>query len=277
MNAKAMIYKITNKVNGKIYIGQTIHDLEKRWKEHKRHARQNRSNKSHAICNSIVKYGAENFTIESIFSIFNINDADEFEIYFISKFNTLAPNGLNLSPGGSNVTHTSEVKRKISKKIKELWNSSGHSQKISKKIKELWNSSGYRQKISKANSIPITGHCITSGVEVSFPSIKIAGEVLNINARNISAAIKGVRRHVAGYIWRLANQEFSHLRPLKKRGPSRRRVPITGINCKTGEVRNYPYIRAAVNDGFLSCGICVALKSKNKTYKGWVWSYGLKP
>lgn len=57
------IYKITNQINQKIYIGQTARDIKTRWREHK----------SHAICkydthlyNAINKYGAENFIIEEV-------------------------------------------------------------------------------------------------------------------------------------------------------------------------------------------------------------------
>ncbi len=34
MSSKMKIYKATNRINGKIYIGQTIRDLDERWKRH---------------------------------------------------------------------------------------------------------------------------------------------------------------------------------------------------------------------------------------------------
>ena len=55
-----IIYKITNKINGKVYIGQTSNTLEKRWWQHCHGTHK------HIIARAISKYGAENFKIEQI-------------------------------------------------------------------------------------------------------------------------------------------------------------------------------------------------------------------
>ena len=53
-----IIYKITNKINGKVYIGQTIQPLKKRWNLH-------RAKKSGcpALTRAFEKYGKDNFDI----------------------------------------------------------------------------------------------------------------------------------------------------------------------------------------------------------------------
>jgi predicted GIY-YIG superfamily endonuclease len=48
------IYKITNTINGKVYIGQTIQPLDKRWSQHKRSARMK---EPYSIHRAIAKYG----------------------------------------------------------------------------------------------------------------------------------------------------------------------------------------------------------------------------
>lgn len=89
---KGIIYKITNKVNGKSYIGQTRYTIEFRWNQHQ-HKKDNTY-----FHNAIHKYGVENFNIE-ILEKCNIEDLDSREIFYIAKFDTFN-NGYNLTIGG---------------------------------------------------------------------------------------------------------------------------------------------------------------------------------
>lgn len=68
----AGIYKITNKINNKLYIGQTHNTIEKRWKEHiqvsNRYKKTNLDDKyAFAIHKAIAKYGVENFDFDIIY------------------------------------------------------------------------------------------------------------------------------------------------------------------------------------------------------------------
>ena len=81
------IYKITNLVNGKMYIGQSI-DIYKRWKEHNNIAfRTTSKSYNYPLYKAIRKYGIDNFKFEIIeeCSIEKLNDK---EIYYINKYNT---------------------------------------------------------------------------------------------------------------------------------------------------------------------------------------------
>ena len=113
------VYKITNNINGKCYIGQSIF-LNRRIKRHL-------SYKSHkdnlAVYKAFDKYGIDNFSIE-ILESFNTNDysfikkkLDELEIYYIDKFNSYG-NGYNKTIGGDAGTtgyrFTEEQKKKVS-------------------------------------------------------------------------------------------------------------------------------------------------------------------
>ena len=77
------IYKITNLLNGKIYIGQSIH-IEKRWKEHCQN-----SSKS-LISQAIQKYGKENFSFQ-ILEECNENQLLEKESKYILQYDSLVP------------------------------------------------------------------------------------------------------------------------------------------------------------------------------------------
>jgi len=91
-----LIYKITNKINGKIYIGQTKGDKDARFDKHC--AQKN----CIAIHNAIKKYGRENFTIDEIEkNIKTKKDLNDREIYYISYYNSTDPKiGYNICLGG---------------------------------------------------------------------------------------------------------------------------------------------------------------------------------
>lgn len=93
---KIYIYKITNKLNNKIYIGQTV-DFKKRMKEH-RYGRNIRQNM--LIDRAYRKYGAENFEEEIIYEANTQSEADEIERKYINELSTLKPNGYNVLEGG---------------------------------------------------------------------------------------------------------------------------------------------------------------------------------
>ena len=88
-----IVYKITNKINGKSYIGQTKFSVEKRFKEHQ-HC------KTSLIGKAIHKYGVENFSIEVLAKCKTQKELDEMEIFFIAYFDCITPNGYNLAKGG---------------------------------------------------------------------------------------------------------------------------------------------------------------------------------
>lgn len=92
------IYKITNLINKKIYIGQSI-DINRRFKEHIRISKLNKDNMP--IHKAIYKYGIENFILEIIEEC-NIELLDEKEIYYINFFNSRDKHiGYNISFGGN--------------------------------------------------------------------------------------------------------------------------------------------------------------------------------
>jgi hypothetical protein len=106
------IYKVTNNINGKVYIGQTINDY----------------GKGHGVLinRAYKKYGKENFTYD-ILLFCEIDDLDYYEIKSISIYKSLAEqgNGYNLDHGGNKNKKVSSLTRKkqsLSQKNKIPWN-----------------------------------------------------------------------------------------------------------------------------------------------------------
>ena len=89
------IYKITNVLTGKIYVGQTAGTIEHRFKEHKRNAERG---EIYYLYRAMRKYGEENFEIQELENC-NNNDLDEREQYWISFLDSYK-NGYNMTLGG---------------------------------------------------------------------------------------------------------------------------------------------------------------------------------
>lgn len=108
-----IVYKITNKINGKSYIGQTVRSLEERFRSH---CADNSG--CLAIKAAIDKYGRENFVIETLFKAESLEELNDKEAKFINDFNTLAPNGYNLKIGGNSPRFSDESRKRMSKSRK---------------------------------------------------------------------------------------------------------------------------------------------------------------
>ena len=109
----ACIYMITNTENGKAYIGQTKNDAKT--------ARVNRhlnGDGSRLIKQAIDKYGIDAFAWEILEDSIIPEMIETYEINAIKKYNTITPNGYNLTSGGEFYTHSEETKRKISESWK---------------------------------------------------------------------------------------------------------------------------------------------------------------
>lgn len=91
----AYIYKITNKINQKIYIGKTEFSIEKRFKEHCRDAFKDR-NEKRPLYAAMRKYGIENFYVELIEET---DSPEEREIFWIEEYRSFK-NGYNATKGG---------------------------------------------------------------------------------------------------------------------------------------------------------------------------------
>lgn len=93
------LYRITNKINGKIYIGQTVQP-DKRWYQHKYMSAQDQP--IMVISHAIKKYGNDAFDFEVIAGCKTWDDANDTETLLVSQYNCLVPNGYNVACGGIN-------------------------------------------------------------------------------------------------------------------------------------------------------------------------------
>lgn len=205
----AYIYVITNKINGKQYVGQTTYSIEQRFKEHKK--QKNKKDRKHfPLYLAFNKYGVENFIISQLEECDDKN-LDEREIYWIEKLNTYH-NGYNATTGGKG-----RCKYDKEKIIKELYKT--------KCIKETSKNVGCSittvNQIIKAYNLQIDFYNKPkkvlqidkkTGKELySFDSYRQAAFFLQDEGlvknwkdaqRHISEVCRGKRQTCAGFIWK---------------------------------------------------------------------------
>ena len=87
----AFIYKVTNLINGKVYIGQTTNTIEERFKQHKKHNK-------YLLGLAFKKYGTENFKVEQLEECV-AEMLNKREVHWISYYNSYGK-GYNSNPGG---------------------------------------------------------------------------------------------------------------------------------------------------------------------------------
>lgn len=209
------IYKITNKINNKSYIGQSV-NISKRWKAHLYYKK---NKKNHPLYDSMNKYGLENFKFEVIeecsISYLNIK-----EIYYIEKYKSFI-SGFNLEAGGQANKTTSmetrlkqskakigkklstETRKKMSESAKVKVFSEEHKKNLSIiRIKNIGKFGTHINFINAGKKTRKSVICIELNIE--FKSIVHAATWLgNKNyASNISGVCRGKRKKCKGYTWK---------------------------------------------------------------------------
>ena len=104
------IYKITDTLNNKIYIGQTGKP-DYRWYQHRSYAKGDKPQQY--IHRAMAKYGIDNFTFDIIATCQSQENVDEVESILIQQYNSQDKQfGYNIKSGGNNAPHAEETKEK---------------------------------------------------------------------------------------------------------------------------------------------------------------------
>lgn len=191
-----VIYKITNKINGKVYIGQTIEGFNRRYRKN--------FSKLHDgyLKNAINKYGIENFEIIKILDVaFSKEELDIKEKCWIKIFNSNNKKyGYNLTEGGSNASSYENKTEDEMKEIKEKLRQSKIGENNPMYGKSSWDYMSEEDRIKrkekqiKARSKSVI--CLTTN-EI-FYSAKEASKYYGVNNSDITKCCRGYRVKSAG-------------------------------------------------------------------------------
>lgn len=184
-----LIYKITNTINNKIYIGQTTKTLEERKKSYHSTYKSCRR----PIESAMAKYGFENFTWEIIDYANTRKELDEKERYWISFYNSLTPNGYNVELGGNSIgKHSEETKRKISEAQKG-------------ELNHMYGKKGKLNHTSKPVIDLMTGKI--------YESACLYSEIFDVNFSHICAVARGERGSHKGKVVRYIDENDNIIQP----------------------------------------------------------------
>lgn len=167
------LYKITNLLNNKVYIGVTNRNPQIRFEEHKR-----KSSKSY-ISKAIQLDGVENFIFEILESNIPDDKISQIECEYIQKYNSILPYGYNADLGGVEYhKHSEEIKKKITE--------SGKGNKNSKYIADILMYSKDGKLLRR------------------FQSSREAARFLGNESKNvgINYCLNGKQKTAYGYIWK---------------------------------------------------------------------------
>jgi len=122
-----IVYKATNKINGKSYIGQTTQKLRVRRNCHKTQAFSNKIKDTY-FYRAIKKYGFNNFKWEIIEHCDSKEEMDEMEFHYIKQYNSFGDGGYNLTFGGEGgmvgikrAPFSKEARKKMSEAKQGKW------------------------------------------------------------------------------------------------------------------------------------------------------------
>ena len=211
------VYQHKNKINGKVYIGITMQESERRWGING----INYKSSPHFYA-AIQKYGWDNFEHIILFTNLTKEEACKKEQELIKKFNSINREfGYNSTSGGEVFIMNEETKQKISQAMKGNKNGLGHpcSEEKKKKISEAQKgrrlTEEHKQKLSEAakkRHIPCSNQAkenirksshkkpvYCEELDVIFESVQECSRQLDIPATNISKLCRGKGKTLKGY------------------------------------------------------------------------------
>jgi len=144
-----VVYKITNKINKKIYIGKSKLSVDKRWKRHIQNALYYK--RKGYFYTAIRKYGQDNFNLEILEEIIIESELNNREKYWIKYYQSNNKNiGYNMTEGGDGGCHGEEHKAKLRLYRLGTKLTDEHKRKISEANKGKEVTKETRDKLSKA-------------------------------------------------------------------------------------------------------------------------------
>lgn len=276
------IYKITNNINKKVYIGLTCRDIHRRWIEHCSRARQ--ENNNFYLHNAIKKYGENNFTIEILDKTTSIEELNQLEQKYIKLYHS------NDKQYGYNLTLGGEGKKGFEwEEIRALWDKGYSVKEIAKIIgcyrgtvgQALKDYPNYNYSISlqrsSAKSKPIDQYNNQKQLINSYPSVAAAAKDNNCNEMTIRKCLKNQTYYAVGYYWIEKGKKLPDT-VTKKQNTKKRKVNQYDLNdnfittfSSAADAARAVHPNSNINSS--SSSILQVCKGNRPTAYGYKWKY----
>lgn len=263
-----VIYKIYNDFNDKVYIGKTTRDAQTRFLEH---YKQKDGSQSH-INSSMAKHGLEHYNYEIIEECPNENLSEQ-ERYWIAFYNSLEPNGYNMTPGGDG----SSLTDKQIQDIRQKWEEGFAIREIEEQLGiprstiyhrickyEDFDAEENRKRSMSAQYRPITKYNKNGDKICDYESITAAALDLGTNTKGFAEAIQ--KNHLLkGYYFTYKDEPLIITTNKKK---------VMQFDLCGNYLQTFEGARAAGRElGMDSAGIIKACNGKNSSSKGFIFIY----
>ncbi|MBQ4122290.1 GIY-YIG nuclease family protein [bacterium] len=215
------IYKITNKINGKIYIGKTNRTVEERWESHKRDSVKETLEKR-PLYSAMRKYGIKNFLVETIEEC-SLEDSSNREKYWIEFYGSFKY-GYNATIGGDGKPYIDR------EKVINIYNQLRSAKDTAKELNIC--SDSVLRILRENNIVPLTSYEVQKekfGKPVNMFDLKenfiknfsslweaanymvdnnLTGCKVSTIKQHISEVCRGKRKTAAGYKWKFISNNI---------------------------------------------------------------------
>lgn len=224
MDGTGIIYRHTYTVDGRSYIGQSIYSEQIRTKGHLK------SKDSTHFHRAIRKYGWENFRTDILHENIDPMYLDDWEMYYISVYETLGVKGFNMTAGGRGIRgyrHTETHKNHLSDKMSGVNNpfyGRVHTTETRYMISESRigeknpnfgkpHSEEHKNKIAESHLKPVEQWSSDGKTYIhTFDSITLAANVIGKSLTGISQCLRGVQKTSGGFTWKYSTTVYPYRR-----------------------------------------------------------------
>lgn len=279
------IYKITNMVTQKVYVGQTILQPERRWHQHELSAQNLSRNDSNLPLHAAMrKYGLDVFHYEIVEKC-DDSIINEREIYWIAVYDSTDPaKGYNLSLGGGGTSYYR------TEDLLALWNQG-------KGVKEISEITGMDRgflslrlreagihpeeiKIRRyaaakeRSSYPVHQYSLDGQYIQTFPSVQVARAITNVG--HIERCCNGKQKQAGGYIW--SYNKYDLVPAVENDNPATKKRVVCQYGLDGNKIREYESAyHAEKATGINQTAIRNVCLGRNRTAGGYFWSYDSEP